>query len=66
MSRTHNAPVSSWSSRAPARSSPGRVCSEIGCPTVLSIYNTTPECSMHEVSSPPRGSSVIRRPGGSG
>jgi hypothetical protein len=27
---------------------PGRVCVESGCQTVLSIYNPTSRCSLHE------------------
>jgi hypothetical protein len=34
------------------RSAQGRVCVVIGCSTILSTYNSAPECSVHEL---PRG-----------
>ncbi len=39
----------------PRTSAKGRVCEEMGCTTVLSIYNDRPVCSTHET---PR----LRRP----
>jgi len=30
----------------------GRVCQTDGCSTVLSIYNDSLECSLHEIRSP--------------
>lgn len=35
-----------WRRSAPV-GEPGRVCAELGCDTVLSIYNTTERCSLH-------------------
>jgi hypothetical protein len=32
----------------------GRVCGEDGCVTILSTYNTTPFCSLHEAFWDPR------------
>jgi hypothetical protein len=31
------------------RAAPGRVCRTDGCATVLSIYNDSPQCSLHEI-----------------
>jgi hypothetical protein len=39
---------SSSGSRIPKVSARGRVCVNDGCSTVLSIYNESPNCSMHE------------------
>jgi hypothetical protein len=36
-----------WSERVGA-CAPGRICTAAGCRTVLSIYNATPYCALHE------------------
>ena len=42
------APVKGKSHRVVER---GRVCRSDGCATVLSIYNESPDCSLHEARS---------------
>lgn len=34
---------------SPRRFAPGRTCSEPGCETVLSIYNETDYCALHQL-----------------
>ena len=34
--------------KSPRRGALGRICRADGCTTVLSIYNATDDCSLHE------------------
>ena len=38
--------------KSPRMSARGRVCQMVGCTTVLSIYNATGGCSVHELQMP--------------
>jgi hypothetical protein len=35
--------------KSPRKAAPGRVCRWDGCVTVLSIYNKSDDCSVHEL-----------------
>jgi len=34
--------------KSPRKAAPGRVCRRDGCVTLLSIYNKSDDCSVHE------------------
>lgn len=51
------------SRRGHSRANGGRVCGEASCETVLSIYNSSTFCWVHETPAPFRGTNVLRSGG---
>jgi len=39
----------STKSKSPRKGVAGRICQRAGCATVLSIYNRSEDCSLHEL-----------------